>query len=173
MLRSPSSSLSIMLACCLGSVIGACASQSRALHPTPEVYVRKVGGEAKIIPSGQLDLDGHWPVCRTSPTVLDTRLDDYGGAYSDFLILNPRLLTTTTTTVKLWIYAHECGHQFRGKEELAADCFAVERGRQEKWLTPMGVEEICRFIAPTRANGPHPSGPERCAAMKLCYAKAL
>jgi hypothetical protein len=168
--RSPSH-LRLLSLFGLGLILSACAGAPPA-PPTPERYLQKVGGSAKIIPAGQLDLDGHKPTCGDRPTIFDDRLDDYGGAYPGFLILNPKLLTTTTTTVKLWIYGHECGHQYRGRDESAADCFAVQRGRQEKWLSPMGLDEICRFITPAKADAAHVSGAERCAAMRRCYADA-
>jgi len=69
----------------------------------------------------------------------------------------------------LWIYAHECGHQFRGPDEETADCFAVQRGRRQKWLTAEGLEEVCRFIAPAKGDSMHFSGSHRCEAMRKCY----
>ena len=88
--------------------------------------------------------------CRAAqrPTVEDSQLDDYGAAYPGFLIMNPRLLDKVSTPVKMWIYAHECGHQFRGPDEETADCFAVQRGRRQGWLKPEGLEEVCKFISP-------------------------
>src|SRR5262245_40481146 len=56
--------------------------------PTPEEYVSHVGGDAHIVPAGQLKLDGHRLVCGQRPTVMDNQLDDYGAAYPGFLILN-------------------------------------------------------------------------------------
>jgi hypothetical protein len=137
--------------------------------PTPEEYVSHVGGDAQIIPAGQLRLDGQRALCGQRPTVLDNNLDDYGAAYPGFLILNPKLLKRVSTPVKMWIYAHECGHQFRGPDEETADCFAVQRGRRQKWLTPEGLEEVCRFIAPAKGDSMHFSGSHRCAAMRKCY----
>ena len=53
---------------------------------------------------------------------MDNKLDDYGAAFPGFLILNPKLLAKLKAThVKLWIHAHECGHQFRGPDEETAD----------------------------------------------------
>src|SRR6185436_10864341 len=103
-----------LLAAALGTV--ACATAEAG--PSPEEYVAHVGGEAKL-------------VCGKRPTVLDTQLDDYGAAYPGFLILNPKLLAKVSTPVKLWIHAHECGHQYRGPDEETADCFAVQRGRRQ------------------------------------------
>lgn len=137
--------------------------------PTPEAYAAQVGG-AKIVPPGQIKLDGRMMYCGTRPTVLDDKLDDYGAAYPGFLILNLRLLEKVSTPVKLWIYSHECGHQFRGPDEETADCFAVQRGRRQGWLTPEGLDEVCKFISPAKGDTMHFSGSHRCEYMRQCYA---
>ena len=71
--------------------------------------------------------------------------------------------------MKLWIHAHECGHQYRGPDEETADCFAVQRGRRQGWLTLEGLEEVCRFISPAKGDSMHFSGSHRCEAMRKCY----
>lgn len=138
--------------------------------PSPEEYVNYVGGGAKIVEPGSLVLDGVRQMCGRRPTVLDNQLDDYGAAYPGFLIMNPRLLDRVSTPVKFWIYAHECGHQFRGPDEETADCFAVQRGRRQGWLSPGGLEEVCEFIRPARGDMMHLSGSHRCEYMRQCYA---
>lgn len=137
--------------------------------PTPEEYIDHVGGDAYLLGPGELKLDGHTQICGHRPTVIDSQLDDFGAAYPGFLILNPRLLKRVSTPVKLWIYAHECAHQFRGPDEETADCFAVQRGRRQGWLTPEGLEEVCTFIAPSKGDAMHLSGSHRCASMRKCY----
>lgn len=151
-----------------GALLLAAATWALA-GPTPEEYVAHVGGDAKIVPSGDLRLDGHKLSCGRRPTVFDNQLDDYGAAYPGFLILNPKLLAKVSTPVKLWIHAHECGHQFRGPDEATADCFAVQRGRAERWLTPEGLDEVCKFISPAKGDSMHFSGSNRCEAMRACY----
>lgn len=138
--------------------------------PTPEEYVAHVGGDAKIVPPGELTFDRRRMLCGQRPTVLDSQLDDFGAAYPGFLIFNPRLMAKVSTPVKMWIFAHECGHQFRGPDEETADCFAVQRGRREGWLSTEGVEEVCRFIAPAKGDSMHFSGSHRCEYMRKCYA---
>ncbi|MGL4395596.1 MAG: hypothetical protein ACRCS9_03560 [Hyphomicrobium sp.] len=138
--------------------------------PTPEEYVAQVGGDSHILGAGEFKLDGRRQLCGQRQTVIDNQLDDYGAAYPGFLIMNPRLLDKVPTTVKQWIFAHECGHQFRGPDEETADCFAVQRGRRQGWLTPEGVEEICTFISPAKGDSMHFSGSHRCAYMRQCYA---
>ncbi len=99
--------------------------------PTPEEYVAHVGGDAHIVPMGEFKLDGIPQTCGRRPTVVDSQLDDYGAAYPGFLIMNPKLLNRVSTPVKLWIYAHECGHQFRGrtKRRPTASRFSAGAGR--------------------------------------------
>lgn len=137
--------------------------------PTPQEYVEYVGGAAKIVPPGKLNLDGYTMRCGHRPTVIDNKLDDYGAAYPGFIILNMALLRKVSTPVKLWIYSHECSHQFRGPDENTADCFAVQRGRRRKWLTPNGLDQICKFIKPASGSMMHLSGSQRCASMRKCY----
>ena len=137
--------------------------------PTPEEYASHVGAGAQIVNSGDLRLDGRKAQCGQRPTVLDAQLDDYGAAYPGFLILNPKLMSKVSTPVKMWIFAHECGHQFRGPDEETADCFAVQRGRRQGWLTSDGLDEVCKFISPAKGDSMHFSGSHRCEQMRKCY----
>ena len=137
--------------------------------PTPEEYVGYTRGNATIIQPGELKIDGYKMFCGMRPTVIDETLDDFGAAYPGFIILNTRLLAQLLTPVKLWIFSHECGHQFRGPDEETADCFAVQRGRREGWLTESGLDEICKFIGAAKGDNMHFAGPHRCEAMRQCY----
>jgi hypothetical protein len=142
-----------------------------AAPPTPEEYASEVGGDARIVPAGELIIDGYNVICGHRPTVLDPEREEYGAAYPGFLILNPKhLAAIKSTAVKLWIHAHECGHQLRGPDEETADCFAVQRGRRQGWLTPEGLDEVCKFMAPATGDNMHFTGTQRCQAMKQCYA---
>jgi hypothetical protein len=143
-------------------------SPAPAASPTPEEYLARTGG--KLVPFNELELDGRKVICGKRPTVLDEKLDDYGAAYPGFLILNPKLMSKVPLPVKLWIHAHECGHQYRGPDEETADCFAVQRGRRQGWLTLEGLDEVCRFITPAKGDAMHFSGSHRCDAMRRCYA---
>ncbi len=166
-LHRQQSRLRARIAIALALVVSCWASAEAG--PTPEEYVAHVGGDAKIVAPGELKLDNRKLLCGQRPTVLDNNLDDYGAAYPGFLILNPKLLNKVSTPVKMWIYAHECGHQFRGPDEETADCFAVQRGRRSGWLTTEGLEEVCRFIAPAKGDTMHFSGSHRCEIMRKCY----
>ena len=155
-IRRGSSRLASGLIALLALSSPAAAEENRS--PTAEEYMAHTGGEATMVASGEFVLDGVKLYCGTRPTIVDNKLDDYGAAYPGFLIMNMRLLAKVSTPVKLWIYSHECGHQFRGPDEETADCFAVQRGRRQGWLSPGGVEEICQFISPAKGDSMHFSG---------------
>ncbi len=137
--------------------------------PTPEEYVEYVGKGAKIVPPGQLKLGNYRMSCGRRPTVIDNSLDDYGAAYPGFLILNMKLMNKIPEPVRMWIYSHECAHQFRGPNEEVADCFAVQRGRRRRWLSLTGLEQVCKFISPATGDSMHFSGSERCEQMRKCF----
>lgn len=137
--------------------------------PTPEDYVARVGGNAVILAPGQFQIDGRTMQCGTRRVVVDNSLDDYAAAYPGFLIVNTHLLSRVSNPVSRWIFAHECGHQFRGPDEETADCFAVQRGRREGWLDEAGLDQICAFISPARGDSMHFAGPHRCEAMRACF----
>jgi hypothetical protein len=137
--------------------------------PTPQQSGASVGGDSRVLAPGEFKLDGRRQVCGQRPTVIDNKLDDYGAAYPGFIIMNPKYLDKVSTPVKQWIYAHECGHQFRGPDEETADCFAVQRGRRQGWLTPEGLNEVCTFISPAKGDAMHFAGSYRCAYMRKCY----
>lgn len=151
----------------VGSMRDGVIAQERP--PTANEYAASVPN-SELVPFGEYILDDYRLICGRRPTVLDPGLDDYGAAFPGFIIINPKLINRVPTEVKLWIYSHECGHQFRGPSEELADCFAVQRGRRQRWLTAEGMEQVCEFIKPARGSIMHPPGPKRCELMRACFA---
>jgi hypothetical protein len=127
--------------------------------------------EDRLVAAGKLRLAGRAMSCGRTPTLVSHTFWDYGGATRGRIILNPRKLATLPPAVRLYVYAHECGHQIYGASEPRADCYAVERGRREGWLTLKGVGQICEFLKGFPGDYVHPPGPERCAAMITCFGK--
>ena len=162
----------ILTAVTLGCPSNALAQPLNALQPgpSPEAYIAWHGGT--LVPAGQIEIDGRRMTCGKSPTVLDPHHNDFGGARSGFLILNPQLFVGLATPVKLWIYSHECAHQTVGPDEVKADCVAVQRGRREGWLTASGFEQICEFMRPARQDRQHFNGVHRCELMRQCFQEA-
>ncbi len=77
-----------------------------------------------------------------------------------------------SSQVKLYIYSHECGHQFIGADETKADLFAIRRGVKCGWLDAAGMEDICTFISQLKGDAVHPPGPQRCETMRKYYRAA-
>jgi hypothetical protein len=141
--------------------------------PTLEEYLKEAGADAKLINHGELKIDGRAVNCGKRPTVLNPNFDSWGGAFPGFLILNTKKINGLTTAVKLYVYSHECGHQFVGPDESAADCFAMRRGVRWGWLDAQGLEDVCTFISTLKGDAVHPPGPKRCEDMRRCYADAI
>lgn len=137
--------------------------------PTIEQYLEQVGPSGKEIPHGSLKIDGISVNCGTRPTVLNPEFDSWGGAFPGFLILNTRKIAGLSTQVKLYIYSHECGHQFIGADETKADLFAIRRGMKWGWLDAAGMEQICTFISQLKGDAVHPPGTKRCETMRAYY----
>lgn len=126
----------------------------------------------KTLAPGTLKLAGRTMSCGGTPTLISHTFWDYGGAKKGMIILNPTKLEELTDAARLYVYAHECGHQKFGPKEIKADCYAVERGKREGWLTRSGMTEICSFLEPHRGDWVHPPGPKRCEIMSKCYDEA-
>ncbi len=150
--------------------MAAATAQPLKVDPAPSDYVER-NGSGTIVPTGKMVIDGHLMTCGRAATILDPELNDYAASYPRFVILNQPLLNKVTTPVKLWIYSHECGHVSGLRVESQADCFGVQRGRREGWLTPRGLDQVCAFISSGQPDAAHFSGPDRCALMRQCYAQ--
>jgi len=152
-----------------GGLAGAAALRHLYADPTPEQYLAHIGGNGEIVPAGELRIDGEMFSCGHRPTVIADALDDYAAAYYGFLIVNRERFSRLPMTLKRYVYAHECAHQYVGRGELAADCYAVRAGRREGWLDETGVDTICGFIGQAKASPTHPAGPKRCAYIRSCF----
>jgi hypothetical protein len=141
--------------------------------PTLEEYMAYQGPGTKEIAQGKMTLDGHSVSCGKRPTVIDAKLDSWGGAYPGYLIINPDRLKGLATPVKFYVFYHECGHQFVGASEVGADCFSIRRGVMYGWLDDKGIDQVCAFISTLKGDAVHPPGSKRCDLMRQCYAKAL
>ncbi|HBH42420.1 MAG TPA: hypothetical protein DD732_04435 [Rhizobiales bacterium] len=137
--------------------------------PTVEDYLKEAGPDTKLVNQGALKIDGRPVNCGKRPTVLNSNFDSWGGAFPGFVILNTKKIAGLSTPVKLYVYSHECGHQFEGPDETKADLFAIRRGVTRGWLDAVGMEDICTFISTLKGDGVHPPGPERCETMRKYY----
>jgi hypothetical protein len=141
--------------------------------PSLEDYLKEIGPDGKVVAHGALKIDGKSVYCGKRPTVFNPNFDSWGGAFPGFLILNTKKMSGLSTQVKLYIYSHECGHQFIGADETKADLFAIRRGVKWGWLDAQGIEDICIFISQLKGDSVHPPGPQRCETMRKYYRQLI
>lgn len=123
--------------------------------------------------SGELAIDGRRVSCKPSiQTILDVRLPNLGIATRSQLVLNPHLLRRMSSTVRMFVYHHECGHHHVGGDELGADCWAVKAGVTAGWLQQPQLGEICTSFGNSRATATHPATAYRCRALQACFDNA-
>lgn len=127
---------------------------------------------AELERDGSVTIAGRKLRCGKVHTKLDARLQNLGVAVPDraLLVINPVLLGRQPQIVRLFVFHHECGHHFVGGNELRADCWAVERGVRDGWLTKASLKEICRSFGNTPETPTHPASARRCAALDRCFA---
>ena len=143
-----------------------------ALAVTLISHAPEAAPEGKVLAPGKLKIAGRMMSCGRTRTLISRSFWDYGGAKKGMIILNPAKLEGLSEAVRLFVYAHECGHQIFGARETRADCYAVERGKREAWLNRAGMNEICSFLVPHPGDWVHPPGPQRCEIMTKCFDKA-
>jgi hypothetical protein len=146
---------------------------STASGPSLDEYLKEVGPDGKLVAHGALKIDGKSVNCGKRPTVMNPNFDSWGGAFPGFLILNAKKISGLSTQVKLYVYSHECGHQFIGADETKADLFAIRRGVKYGWLDAEGLEDICTFISQLKGDAVHPPGPQRCETMRKYYRQLI
>jgi hypothetical protein len=110
--------------------------------------------------------------CGRNRNVLDRGLPNLGLAAPGVLVFNPRELSRFSDTVRLFVYHHECGHHKVGGSEMGADCWAVNQGVRDGWLTRDRLDQVCRSFGGGPATSTHPSGASRCANLNRCFATA-
>jgi len=96
-------------------------------------------------------------------------IPDIAMARQGILFFRPDFFTLPPF-IQWYIYAHECAHQYVGNNERAADCWAIQLGRDQGFFPPQAIHQICAFTFPTPGDWTHLPGPQRCAEMQMCYA---
>jgi hypothetical protein len=122
---------------------------------------------------GTFEIAGYNLKCGRARNVVDKRMEGEGAASPGVLYFNPRILARHPQVVQLFVFHHECGHQSVGANELKADCYAVNKGVREGWLTRRGVSQVCDTFIDHPETATHPSGKRRCRNLDQCFATAL
>ncbi len=122
-----------------------------------------------IYKPGTLVLAGKRLRCGKTQTLVNVKYWKTAGSIPGLIGLNPRKLKRYSPLVQWFIYTHECGHQYKGRSERKADCWAARRGHQQGWLKKSGLRRICATLRHDPAKGAYPSGKTRCAIMRRCF----
>lgn len=124
---------------------------------------------AQVYPPGQFALDGVPVVCGNMPTVLTPNIPDGAMNNGQAILLNPMVMGRLPTVLKLYMYAHECGHSVVGMDEVGADCWAIRVGRDQGWFPPQAFGLLIQMFQNNPGDMSHPSGPDRVNYMLQCY----
>jgi len=119
---------------------------------------------------GTVEIAGRSLACGSVRVTLDRRIPSEGAAAPGILILNPRMLRSQPDAVRLFVFHHECGHLHVGENELAADCWAIDRGVRDGWLDQKGLEDVCGSFDGMPETDTHPSAKRRCRNLDRCFA---
>jgi len=97
-------------------------------------------------------------------------INDIAAAYKGRIILHPRVLDLPRAQQLFW-YTHECAHQIFGPGEAAADCWAVQQGKIQGWLTRDELAKLAVTMRYYPGDATHTDGAARIVAMDACFAR--
>lgn len=123
----------------------------------------------RLILPGALLLAGYRATCGPVDTMIQP-INDIAAAYRGRIILHPRVLDLPRAQQLFW-YTHECSHQIFGPSEAAADCWAVQQGKIQGW---MSGEELKKLVASMRGfpgDATHADGITRVAQIEKCFSQ--
>jgi len=122
-----------------------------------------------LYPAGTFSIDGVAFQCGRVPIIVDTSISDVGMAGYGLIYLNTDYFEGLPTGLRLWWANHECAHHIVGTDEMAADCWAVRKGRDEGWFPPEMFRAMKQMFADNRGDQEHASGLDRLRNMRACY----
>ena len=120
---------------------------------------------AQSYPPGTFSIAGVPFNCMNATTHITPGLGDLGRAVpGQGIWLNP-ILNSYPVGVIGFIFAHECAHFLGIMNEQEADSWAIQVGRNQDWINPGTVNEICQSVYFLPGTWTHFPGPLRCANM--------
>lgn len=144
------------------NILAAVAASLLAFTPQPAAAQR-------LILPGALLLAGYRATCGPVDTMIQP-IDDIAAAYKGRIILHPRVLDLPRAQQLFW-YTHECAHQIFGPGEAAADCWAIQQGKLQGWLSREELDKLNTSIQQFPGDASHASGPARIASMEKCFSR--
>ena len=128
-----------------------------------------VHAHAQMYPPGTFSIDGIPVVCGGVPTIVTPNIPDGGMNNGHAILMNPVALGNLPTVLKLYVYAHECGHSVVGANEMNADCWAIRTGRNQGWFPPQAFGYLMQMFQNNPGSLRHPPGEMRVRLMMQCY----
>ncbi|UHQ23779.1 hypothetical protein LVB77_03445 [Lysobacter sp. 5GHs7-4] len=126
---------------------------------------------AQAVPLGSNPIIGGVTVSCPGTLTYIVPMDDLAKAVPGEIHLNPQFFSQPAE-VQIFVYAHECAHQFYGGGpigEANADCWAMKRGRDQGWMPPHTTALIAESVIYTAGDWSHAPGPQRVEHMAVCY----
>lgn len=131
--------------------------------------------QAQSFPPGTFSIGGIPVACGPVWTVLQSGLGDAAkaippmGGLPPQIVIDPTIVGTMPQSVKLFFYAHECGHHVVGSNENAADCWAAKIGRQQGWFTAADMQYLVQIFQWNPGDWTHAPGPARLNNIWACF----
>lgn len=122
----------------------------------------------QVVLPGSLLLSGYRATCGPVATVIQP-INDIALAFGGRIFLHPRLFGLPRAQQLFW-YTHECAHQIFGPSESKADCWSVQQGKIQGWLTPDELSKLDRSMRDLPGDASHLTGRDRIAYIDRCYA---
>ena len=129
------------------------------------------GMAQQLVPPGQLLIGGQPFSCHAIPTVLHPGGHDIAWVTPGLINLNWPMFAQMPPAVQAFVYAHECAHHLHGPDENVADCWAVQIGRDQGFIDPWALQQICQSVWLSPGDWTHFPGPARCANMTVCFSQ--
>lgn len=125
---------------------------------------------AQVYPPGAFSVDGYPVSCFNNTFVLTSQLNDVGmNNGRGTIFLNPSILNSMPTVLKMYWVGHECGHSAVGPSEPAADCWSIRTGRNQGWFPPQAFSYLYQMFKDSPGDMAHGSGMQRLQNMLNCY----
>jgi hypothetical protein len=124
---------------------------------------------ASFYPPGHFAIDGIPVNCGSYPTIVTPSIPDSAMFNGQAILLNPTVMGGLPTSLKLYVYAHECAHGMGYFNESQADCVAIKIGRNQGWFPPQAFNGLVLMFQNNPGSLRHPPGPMRVQNMFQCY----
>ena len=108
--------------------------------------------------------------CGSTITIYDETLTD--AIHMDgkgHILMNPKWFAEAPPLLQYWRYGHECGHFMAGKDEAAADCWAVKYGEKQGWFSVEDFPKLKLIFASEKLDTDHTPSKQRVDTMERCF----